>query len=281
MPQYTVQSGNTLSTIAKKFGLTVNALMMANAIGDPNKIKVGQVLTIPEATTDLAALPPLPPPATATPSGPAIDRKKFRLPQSQYFAQAFPKDLIVLHFTAGSTARSAYDSWINSPLEVATAYMIDTDGTIYETFDPTHWAYHLGIPGAASANHKHDKRSIGIEIANVGPLKQAPTNPNQLNWWPKDYGVKWCDKSETGKFVKASYRTFDYYAAYTGLQFAAAKTLVDHLCAAFSIPKTLPPAAKRTECDLGFFGKYAGIASHQNFRKDKFDVGPAFDWSAL
>lgn len=281
MPQYTVQSGNTLSTIAKKFGLNVNALMMANSIADPSKIKIGQVLTIPEATTDLAALPPMPAPAPAVSGGPAIDRKKLRLPQSQYFGQEFPKDLIVLHFTAGSTARSAFDSWINSPLEVATAYVIDADGKIYETFDPRHWAYHLGIPGAASANHKHDKRSIGIEIANVGPLKESPGKPNQLNWWPNDFGTKWCDKSETSKFVKGSYRTYDYYATFASPQMASVKALVDHLCSTFSIPKTVPPAAKRTVCDLDYFAKYTGIASHQNFRTDKYDVGPAFDWSVL
>jgi N-acetyl-anhydromuramyl-L-alanine amidase AmpD len=280
MTTHKVLSGQTLAAIARRFGVSVPALMTVNGIADPNKVRAGQTLLIPEATTDQASLPPLLPPVkpATTASGLVIDRKKFALPESQYFTAHFPKDLIVLHFTAGQTARSAFDSWINSPMEVATAYLVDTDGSVYETFNPKCWAYHLGIQGAASANHKHDKRSIGIEIANVGPLKEVNGN---LNWWPKDFGAKWCTKQETSKYVARAYRGFSFYAAYPDAQLDSVSKLVRHLCAEYQIPFQLPPAAKRAEFDMGHFAGFSGVASHQNFRKDKFDVGPAFDWSRL
>jgi LysM repeat protein len=45
---YVVQSGDTLLTIAQRFGLTLGQLMAANpSITDPNRIRVGQVLIIP------------------------------------------------------------------------------------------------------------------------------------------------------------------------------------------------------------------------------------------
>ncbi len=44
---YTVQSGDTPSGIAKKFGVTTSALMSVNGISDPRKMRVGQVLQIP------------------------------------------------------------------------------------------------------------------------------------------------------------------------------------------------------------------------------------------
>lgn len=44
---YTVQAGDTLSKIANQFGVTVNSLVQANNIQDPNLIQVGQVLQIP------------------------------------------------------------------------------------------------------------------------------------------------------------------------------------------------------------------------------------------
>lgn len=50
---YTVKAGDTLSRIAAANGTTVAALVSANRIADPNKIKVGQVLVIPAAGVTL------------------------------------------------------------------------------------------------------------------------------------------------------------------------------------------------------------------------------------
>ncbi|MDJ0755474.1 MAG: LysM peptidoglycan-binding domain-containing protein [Ardenticatenaceae bacterium] len=44
---YTVSRGDTLSKIAVRFGTTVNAIMAANGLSNPNLIYVGQVLQIP------------------------------------------------------------------------------------------------------------------------------------------------------------------------------------------------------------------------------------------
>lgn len=46
---YTVAPGDTLGAIAVRFGVTVEALVAANGIEDPNRIRVGQVLIIPGA----------------------------------------------------------------------------------------------------------------------------------------------------------------------------------------------------------------------------------------
>lgn len=44
---YTVRSGDSLSSIAERYGVTVEAICQANSIENPNLIRVGQVLTIP------------------------------------------------------------------------------------------------------------------------------------------------------------------------------------------------------------------------------------------
>ncbi len=50
---YTIKTGDTLNKIAKKFGLTVDALLAANKqIKNPNKISIGDVLKIPSVTPD-------------------------------------------------------------------------------------------------------------------------------------------------------------------------------------------------------------------------------------
>jgi LasA protease len=52
--QYTVQRGDTLGTIAQRYGLDLNTLIAANKIENPDILEVGITLTIPAA-------PPLPP----------------------------------------------------------------------------------------------------------------------------------------------------------------------------------------------------------------------------
>lgn len=46
--QYTVRTGDTLWALAQKFGTTIEEIMEVNPqIKDPNRIYVGQVITIP------------------------------------------------------------------------------------------------------------------------------------------------------------------------------------------------------------------------------------------
>lgn len=49
---YTVRPGDTLSEIALRYGVTIEALMAANDLRNPNRIVVGQDLIVPEANTD-------------------------------------------------------------------------------------------------------------------------------------------------------------------------------------------------------------------------------------
>jgi len=44
---YVVQAGDVLGTIARKYGTTVEAIVKANAIADPDFIRQGQELVIP------------------------------------------------------------------------------------------------------------------------------------------------------------------------------------------------------------------------------------------
>ena len=221
------------------------------------------------------------PTTSANPLTPVIDRTTLRLPEGEYVNQTVPKDLIVLHYTAGSSARSVFNTWIGQGSgSVATAYVVDLDGTIYEFFPPGCWAYHLGMK-ERNPGWYHDRRSIGIEMVNVGPLRPDAERADQLNWWPNDYSTPYCLTSETDRYTRGVFRGCRYFANFPGAQVESVRSLVDHLCREYKIPRVLPPRARRDEYDARYFCGFQGIASHQNFRPDKFDVGPAWDWSRL
>ncbi|MCI0713804.1 MAG: LysM peptidoglycan-binding domain-containing protein [Chloroflexi bacterium] len=68
---YTVQPGDNLYRISVRFGTTIQALVAANNIANPNLIFVGQVLVIPEGATtppDTPPTNPTPPPSNPPPS---------------------------------------------------------------------------------------------------------------------------------------------------------------------------------------------------------------------
>lgn len=54
---YAIQPGDTLSEIAKRFGLSLAALMAANNIPDANQVAVGQILVIKNDTS--TPVPPI------------------------------------------------------------------------------------------------------------------------------------------------------------------------------------------------------------------------------
>lgn len=57
---YTLKWGDTLSSVAKKFGVPVKAIASANGIEDANKVREGQKLTIPDpAAAQVAAATPI------------------------------------------------------------------------------------------------------------------------------------------------------------------------------------------------------------------------------
>jgi N-acetyl-anhydromuramyl-L-alanine amidase AmpD len=285
MVSYTVKSGDTLSKIAKQFyndASKYDIIAKANNITNPNSIHVGQVLQIPD----------VPPPLVEQDSilfYLNINTTKFRLPTTEYFTEPQPKQMVMLHFTAGLTAESAFLTFKGSPSKVATPYVVDRDGTIYELFPPECWAIHLfrHKKGEYPFYYQLEKCTIPIEIANVGPLKPDAHNPDQLNWWPppdpvtgrETYSKKWCVKTETEKYVTASDRGIDYYATFTDAQYTAVKDLVAYLCTRFNIPKQAP--AEKLKTDVQGLANYHGVACHQNFRIDKFDIGPAFDWTRI
>ncbi len=62
----------------------------------------------------------------------------------------------MLHHTAGGSARSTFNYWNGNATRIATAYIVERDGTIFEVFDPRH----LNLDSAAHATMPRRSRSL-------------------------------------------------------------------------------------------------------------------------
>jgi len=269
---HTVQPGESLSSIAEKYygqSELFGDIAAANEIKDPDMIWIGQQLVIPEPwfgeclQGDATALDP-----------PDIDREDYQLARDNYFRDQYHKDLIVLHHTAGPTAKSAYHTFAN-PGHVATSYLVGRKGKIFELFHPRYWAYHLGMK-SGNPGHRHDKRSIGIEIVNVGALIDRGEH---LYWWLDDFNRRYCSIDDTDKYVRLAERSqgHEYWATFSEEQYDSVRRLVLWLCDKYNIPFEFLPQNKRMELIPEEMGDFEGIATHKNFAP-KYDVSPAFDW---
>lgn len=182
-----------------------------------------------------------------------------KMPVHQYFAKPEKKDLVIWHWTGGWKAEHATQTWNASALQEGTAYVLERDGTVFNTFDENGWAYHLGVAGLIG--DKHDRRSIGIEVVSVGPL----TLKGDVL---QAYGSKVCTLAEKDKYVRVpgGFRGVEYFQAFTPAQIAALTELTAEICTRHSIPMQFPPLDRRGIADLAFFAGYRGVCSHINFR---------------
>jgi hypothetical protein len=206
---------------------------------------------------------------------PQIERS-LRLPPGAYFPTVEQKTGIAIHHTVGGTAKSTFQYWAGNTEMVGTAYIIDRDGTIYEVFDPTAWAWQFGLKWPSAEKIAFEKRFIGIEIASEGGLVESN-------------GQLYCFDTVSPKTLKPreeafdcgkNYRGYRYFDKYQPAQITSLCSLIDWLCGQFPIPKKVPanPEEYRGEA----LKRFTGIIGHTMVRTDKTDPlpDPAF-WTNL
>jgi hypothetical protein len=218
-------------------------LVQLNNLRNLNKLNVEAELRIlvlmtdskDTAATSLAEFRP--PPFSMSVS--MINGRRFVLFTSEYYLVPVPKDLIISHFLAGADAASAFKTWHSNLAHVANAYLVDTDGTINEPFDASYWAYHLGVKGTKGLQ---DKRSVGVEIVNVRPLKPSPMATISLNWLPPaNRGEEArCQTTEAERYLKVPYWGIGYSAAFPNSQVDTVARLVGYVSEFFGIRGLFP-----------------------------------------
>ncbi|MBE0645670.1 MAG: N-acetylmuramoyl-L-alanine amidase [Bacteroidetes bacterium] len=204
-----------------------------------------------------------------------------QLPKGAYREAVFEKRHIVLHYTAGYNAAGALATWKKTPSRDGTAFIVDRDGQVYQVFDPRFWAVHIYRHQADEnpAFYTLEKQSIGIEIVNLGPLTLGTGDKNKSVLYTYT-GKKYCTLADTALYVQDTWKGKHYWQAYTNAQYEAVRTLCKELERDFQIPMNAAPLGDRLNVwDVKALTGYRGVTTHCNYRKDKFDVGPAFQWA--
>jgi hypothetical protein len=205
--------------------------------------------------------------------------KTIIIPFQKYFKKEYKKTQIYIHHTVSPNKlqnrgpEGDVAHWNNQSYNLGTYCIIDSDGTVYELFNPKYWSNHLGIKKSVFANHnviyqKLDNTSIGIEIDSLGPLVWTkkgyssyayPGHFNVPNDRVIDYGEK-------------GFRGHRFYEAYTLEQIESLRLLLSSLTDDNNIPKHYN--STMWEVSKEALKGVPGIWSHTSVRSDKSDCHP-------
>jgi N-acetyl-anhydromuramyl-L-alanine amidase AmpD len=205
-------------------------------------------------------------------------------------------DMFVVHYDVCGTSRQCFKV-LHDLRGLSVQFMIDVDGTIYQTMDIADTAWH-----ASQVNW----RSVGVELANIGSYELTDERGLETleDWYPADEYGSYIDfpKSlgDTGvrkpgfvarpardeRIVGPMQGKLRAQYDFTPEQYDSLVRLSAVLC------KTLPrikPDAPRDDSGRVLTSRmteehearFRGIVGHHHVSEQKQDPGPAFDWEVF
>jgi N-acetyl-anhydromuramyl-L-alanine amidase AmpD len=203
-------------------------------------------------------------------------------------------DQFVIHFDVCGTSKQCFKV-LQDVRDLSVHFMLDSDGTIYQTLDLKERAWH-----ASSAN----SRSIGIEIANIGAYP-SPGHPLLKKWYYSN------DLGETYLYIPPELRPSGILLSnivlqptrnepvigtiqnqklaqydFTPQQYEALIKLTATLCKVFPKLKCQYPTDQNGaliphKLSDEQLENYRGVLGHYHVQSNKTDPGPAFQWDKV
>ena len=202
-------------------------------------------------------------------------------------------DQFVLHYDVSGTSRQCFKI-LHDRRGLSVHFMLDIDGTIYQTLDVKERAWH-----ATKAND----RSVGIEIAHIGAYERVPGTPLEewyqrdklgywinLPGWMGDGGVRtpgFLGRPDSDRFVEGEINgrtlvqpdfTPEQYDSLTKLT-AALCTVLPNIACEYPRDSDGQPLGRVMTDDE--FDAFRGVLGHQHVQDNKIDPGPAMDWERV
>jgi N-acetyl-anhydromuramyl-L-alanine amidase AmpD len=202
-------------------------------------------------------------------------------------------DQFVLHYDVAGTSRRCFAT-LHDQRCLSVHFMLDIDGTIYQTLDLKERAWH-----ATSSN----TRSVGIEIANIGAYGNVAASPLP-RWYKADEngrvnlvvpgdgetGVRLKDlvlqpaRNEPVEGTVQNLKLFQY--DFTPRQYDALVKLTAALCRIFprlncDYPRDEKGAPVTHKLPDDALANYRGVLGHFHIQSEKLDPGPALQWDSV
>lgn len=220
------------------------------------------------------------------------DRRRLLVPANSRNPEELAQhvDQFVLHYDVCGASERCF-LVLHDDRELSVHFLLDVDGTIYQTMDLRDQAWH-----AAQAN----PRSVGIEIAQIGAYPPAE-RATLTEWYDEDSRGPFVaiDKLEPWKirtpgFIArprhpelkrglihgTEYRQYDF----TAQQYDSLIKLTAALHRALPSIKIQAPlddngAVRSDAMSDDEYERFSGILGHYHITQRKQDPGPAFDWN--
>jgi len=203
-----------------------------------------------------------------------VDRIKLvKFPDNQYAREETDKNQIVLHHTvSGRGVDGDINYWLGTKSRVATHFIIDWKGDVYQCFNSKYWGYHLGMKSEHFNDHglpyqRLDDSTLSIEIDAYGGLTKKGDK------WIHEYKGVVPNKRVTE--YPDGYRGYKGFESYMQKQIDTTEELLKYFCRKYSIPMDynediwdVTPRALKGE---------SGIFTHNSYRPDKSDIHPQND----
>ncbi|HXG46478.1 MAG TPA: N-acetylmuramoyl-L-alanine amidase [Methylomirabilota bacterium] len=203
-------------------------------------------------------------------------------------------DQFVLHYDGSGTSQECFRT-LHDVRGLSVHFLLDLDGTIYQTLDLKERAWH-----ATTSN----SRSIGIEIANIGAYPAG--QPSPLTQWygrsadgrtritlPPRLGDGGLRRKQAmprparpapvrGEIQGRPLEQYDF----TPEQYAALVKLTATLCRVFprircDYPRGADGRLVPGKLDDDALREFRGVLGHFHIQSNKIDPGPAFQWDAV
>lgn len=203
-------------------------------------------------------------------------------------------DQFVLHYDDAGTSKNCFRI-LQDRRDLSVHFLLDLDGTIYQTLDLKERASHATIA---------NDRSIGIEIANIGAYPVNDPNPFALWYRTNAAGQTWITLPDFPGGSGLRTPNFTGHPArnqpvrgfiqgedllqydFTPQQYEALTKLTASLCRIFPRLKCQYPVDQagnliRQKLPAAELANYHGVLGHFHIQTDKLDPGPAFDWDRV